>query len=216
MLSIKKITQLAKENSYAEKLVRYYKAGKNMRNTTAHALRNADTQNKETVFLLTKIDKDKKLLQDYINYVAKCMKEKYIENAFESINTQNMLILNSPYKQIIFIGKKKNNWNWTSLINKYKISKHDLHFYEPENYVHDYQTTNQIKNECENIKEHIKKLVSDKKTLIIIGNTNLEKQVTLINSLQSLYSDVKLLGECGRSGNCIFVTDKNIPFKINK
>lgn len=214
--AINKLQQLAKENSYAEKLVYYYKAGKNMRNTTAHVLRNTDTQNKETLFLLTEIDKDKKLLQDYINYVAKCMKEKHIENAFESINAQNMHILNSPYKQIVFIGKKKNNWNWTSLIKKYEITTQDLHFYEPENYVRDYQTTNQIKIECENIKKQIDKLVSGKKTLIIIGNTNLEKQVTLIKRLQTLYSDVKLLGECGRSGNYIFVTDKNIPFKIDK
>lgn len=220
--AINKLQKLSLNNSNAQKLYCYYKNGKKMRNTTAHALRSTDTRDKESTFLLNEINKNKKMIQEYITYIAECMQTKCIEHAFDDIDTLNINISNTPYEQIIFIGRKKKNWNWDNLKKKYAISSDKIHFYEPDNYVCDYQTTNEIKYECQNIKKYTETLTTGKNSLIIIGNTNLEKQVTLINILpennisNGTHREVKLLGESGRSGNYIYVTDKNIPFENNK
>lgn len=219
--AINQLHILAKSNIDAQKLLHYYKTGKAMRNATAHVLQTTNSASHESLTLISEVNEGKTLLYNYIQYVSNCMNSNCIEIAFRNRNNRSLNNDNTDkYNQLLYIGKNKKKWSWENLIKKYGISTHNLKIYEPENYICDYQTVKNIKAECKSILKHIQPILSDNKTLIILGNTNFEKMFTLINLLNNMLNssskhniiiDIKLLGEGSTSEKYIYVTDKNIP-----
>lgn len=184
-------------------------------------LQTTNSASHESLTLISEVNEGKTLLYNYIQYVSNCMNSNCIEIAFRNRNNRSLNNDNTDkYNQLLYIGKNKKKWSWENLIKKYGISTHNLKIYEPENYICDYQTVKNIKAECKSILKHIQPILSDNKTLIILGNTNFEKMFTLINLLNNMLNssskhniiiDIKLLGEGSTSEKYIYVTDKNIP-----
>ena len=237
--AIDRLEKLSKKNSDCKELYDRFKKGKKMRNTMAHSLGKMVVENKKSSELLSQINKDRNQLNEYIEFVRKALKDEILENKYtdslnknsqeKNLHNKNIDVLKKnsqkSYGRIVCIAKKKEEWEWKNLLTREALKKEDIGFINLPDFEKDYQTEDQIEKECEEIfvklKQECNKCI-DKKCLVLIGNTNMEKQVYLIQEIPkekglSGRCVVKMLSESKQKiENKIVVQDKNIPYKSKK
>lgn len=254
--AIERLEEISEKNSGCRELYDRFMAGKDMRNTMAHSLGKMVVENKKSSEILSQINKDRKQLNGYIEFVEKALKDEILENKYtdslkknsqekklqnknidslkknsqgKNLHNKNIDVLKKnsqkSYGRIVCIAKKKEEWEWKNLLTREALKKEDIGFINLPDFEKDYQTEDQIEKECEEIfvklKQECNKCI-DKKCLVLIGNTNMEKQVYLIQEIPkekglSGRCVVKMLSESKQKiENKIVVQDKNIPYKSKK
>lgn len=220
--AIERLEEISEKNSGCRELYDRFMAGKDMRNTMAHSLGKMVVENKKSSEILSQINKDRKQLNGYIEFVEKALKDEILENKYTDSLKKNS---QKPYGRIVCIAKKKKEWEWKSILNSKALKKEDIGFINLPGFEKDYQTKDQIEEECKEIFKRLEQecdKCTDRKSLVLIGNTNMEKQVYLIKEIQNRekFSDrcvVKMLSESKQKlENKIVVQDKNIPYKSKK
>lgn len=217
--AIGRLKKLSEKNSDCKELFNRYWAGKDMRNTMAHSLNTLKVEDKKSGEILSKINADRNKLKAYIKFVQKALDKKILEN-----KDPNSLKKSSQdhYGRIVCIAKKKKEWEWKNLLTRENLKKDDIGFINLSGFEKDYQTKDQIEEECKEIFKRLEQecdKCTDRKSLVLIGNTNMEKQVYLIKEIQNRkkFSDrcvVKMLSESKQKlENKIVVQDKNIPYE---
>lgn len=251
--AIERLEGISKKNSGCKELYDRFMAGKDMRNTMAHSLGKMVVENKKSSEILSQINKDRKQLNGYIEFVEKALKDEILENKYtdslnknsqekklqnknidslkknsqeKNLHNKNIDVLKKnsqkSYGRIVCIAKKKKEWEWKNLLTRENLKKDDIGFINLSGFEKDYQTKDQIEEECKEIFKRLEQecdKCTDRKSLVLIGNTNMEKQVYLIKEIQNRkkFSDrcvVKMLSESKQKlENKIVVQDKNIPYE---
>lgn len=216
--AISLLGKIAQKNREAEKLYNYYKDGKELRNTMAHGLRSTSTRDKGGVKLLQCISKERETLKQYIVQVRKTIESGYLEKLLtnSSFNSQSDTVPHFDY--LVFIGKEK-CWDWTPILRSYGLGQERIKKIIPEGYEIDYQSTGSITKECELIFQEFDRImekIGKSKVLVIVGNTNIEKQYRIIQWIREKNIEVKTLAENKNSPGRVQIKDKNISFLFSE
>lgn len=218
--AIERLEEISEKNSGCRELYDRFMAGKDMRNTMAHSLGKMVVENKKSSEILSQINKDRKQLNGYIEFVEKALKDEILENKYTDSLKKNS---QKPYGRIVCIAKKKKEWEWKSILNSKALKKEDIGFINLPGFEKDYQTEDQIEKEWKGISDRLEQECNkciDKKCLVLIGNTNKGKKEYLIKKIQDHFSDrcvVKMLLESEQKiENKIVVQEKNISNEKKK
>ena len=218
--AIERLEEISEKNSGCKELYDRFMAGKDMRNTMAHSLGKMVVENKKSSEILSQINKDRKQLNGYIEFVEKALKDEILENKYTDSLKKNS---QKPYGRIVCIAKKKKEWEWKSILNSKALKKEDIGFINLPGFEKDYQTEDQIEKEWKGISDRLEQECNkciDKKCLVLIGNTNKGKKEYLIKKIQDHFSDrcvVKMLLESEQKiENKIVVQEKNISNEKKK
>ena len=221
--SVGVLRTIAEKEPNARKMLRFYDGGKEMRNTMAHVLNNIDTGKKTGKVLLHEIMDQRKQLEEYIAWVGDCIVHDSLRKEVQSHalgcdggqdkdQQQNTLVF---YDQVIFMGKKKKRWNWSGIYGNCHITEKQLYCIESSEYETEFQSKNSYQQECDGILQkldaHLEKY-ADKRIMVIIGNTNFEKEMYLIQQVKQRNVTIKLLGGNQEPGGRIGLSIKNVPF----
>lgn len=221
--SISLLKNIAEKEPLMGKLLEFYNEGKDMRNTMAHVLSNTETDKKTGSVLMKEISDQRDQLEKYIQWVGECIRHDRLRpevqrQAFRRDESPSNLQNNTSviYDQVVFMGKKKKKWNWNGIYGNCHITAKQLYCIERPGYETEFQSKKSYQQECDEMLKqldaHLAKY-TDKKTMVLVGNTNLEKELYLIRQLDDRNVTVKLLGGTPEPGGKIALTIKNVPFK---
>lgn len=221
--SISLLKNIAEKEPLMGKLLEFYNEGKDMRNTMAHVLSNTETDKKTGSVLMKEISDQRDQLEKYIQWVGECIRHDRLRpevqrQAFRRDESPSNLQNNTSviYDQVVFMGKKKKKWNWNGIYGNCHITAKQLYCIERPGYETEFQSKKSYQQECDEMLKqldaHLAKY-TDKKTMVLVGNTNLEKELYLIRQLNDRNVTVKLLGGTPEPDGKIALTIKNVPFK---